>query len=785
MIGKTISHYKILQEIGAGGMGVVYKAQDTKLDRLVALKFLPKQFSINEEEKQRFIHEAKAAAALDHPNICNIYEINETEEGQMFISMSYYAGETLKDKIKKGPIKLDEALDIVIQVAEGLNKAHKKDIVHRDIKSANILITDESLVKILDFGLAKLRGQTKLTKEGTTLGTVAYMSPEQTTGEEADHRSDIWSLGVLLYEMVTGQLPFKGDYEQAVVYSILNEDPEPVTAIRTGISTDIEKVIFKLLTKDTSKRYQHVDDLIVDLRKLKEDSKPEVSISRKKTTPVKMLNKSPKILILGTVFLCAIIIAAYYILTGPEASTEKEEIIATPDWENSIAVLPFRDFSPQKDQEYFCDGMTDAIIAKLSQLKKLKTISLTSVLQYKNQARNMKKIGAELAVKTILEGTIQKEGKHIRVNAQLIRVKDDSHLWQNTYNRELSSVFAIQDDISQAIVNALRIELIQNERELVSKNPTENTEAYNLYLQGRFFWRKRTIDGLRKSIDFYNHALEIDQNYSLAYSGLADTYTNLTYSKNIKSEVGYAKSKAAALKAIELNEKSAEARTSLGKILMEFDWEFQKARQELEHAIQLNPGYADAYLSYYRYYFRKGNLEKGLKVIRLAHELDPLSPSVMYHLAGAYALNKDFGKAIDITKRGIELYPEFSGFHDVFGLIYLGQSKFIEAQEEFSQISNPWYRNKQLLLSKLLQGKTGQLEGFIKKITENGSIYEYPFQVAELYGAAGDRAKCFEWLERAYEQKDPHILLLKIWPHVTKYKDEPKFKELIKKIGLE
>ncbi len=346
MIGQTISHYKILEKLGEGGMGVVYKAQDTKLDRLVALKFLPKQFSINEEEKKRFIHEAKAAASLDHPNICAVHEIDETEDGQMFIAMACYEGETLKDKIASHPMRITDAIDIVIQIAEGLNKAHQKHIVHRDIKSANIIITNEGIAKILDFGLAKLRGVTKLTKEGTTLGTVAYMSPEQASGETVDHRTDIWSLGVVLYEIISGQLPFKGDYEHAIVYSIMNEQPEPITGLRTGVPIELERIINKALAKDVSIRYQHVDDLMVDLRALKKNSNSEETISRKKTGPEISLKVSWKMFIMGGLLMVIIIIAGYYIFKG---KPEPEAPVMKPGDKPSLAVVYFENKSGDKN----------------------------------------------------------------------------------------------------------------------------------------------------------------------------------------------------------------------------------------------------------------------------------------------------------------------------------------------------------------------------------------------------------------------------------------------------
>ncbi|MCK4835764.1 MAG: protein kinase, partial [Candidatus Aminicenantes bacterium] len=364
MKGKIISHYKILEKLGEGGMGVVFKAEDIKLDRLVALKFLPKQFSINEEEKSRFIHEAKAAAALDHPNICSIHEIDETKDGQMYIAMAFYEGDTLKEKVDKGPLKIDEAIDIAIQIAQGLERAHESGIIHRDIKSANIIVTKRNEVKILDFGLAKLKGQTKLTKDGTTLGTVSYMSPEQAMGKDVDHRTDIWSLGIVLYEMVTGQRPFKGEYEQAIMYSLMNEEPEPVTGLRTGVPLEFERVINKALAKEPKERFQGISELLVDL---------------------KVLSKK---------------------VESGEAITTSSKEKRKP----SIAVLPFTDMSPGKDQEYFCEGMAEELINALTKIARLQVASRTSAFQFKGKDYDISEIGKKLNVQSVLEGSIRKAG---------------------------------------------------------------------------------------------------------------------------------------------------------------------------------------------------------------------------------------------------------------------------------------------------------------------------------------------------------------------------------------
>jgi serine/threonine protein kinase len=480
MIGKTVSHYKILEEIGRGGMGVVYKAKDTKLKRTVALKFLPPELIRDPEAKERFIHEAQAASALDHPNIGTIYEIDETADGQTFIVMAYYEGETLKEKLEKGAIDFEEAYDIVILIASGLAEAHEKGIVHRDIKPSNVLITERGRVEIIDFGLAKLAEQTKITREGTTLGTVAYMSPEQTRGKEVDHRTDIWSLGVILYETVIGQKPFKGDYDQAVIYSILNEEPTDIRKLRSDAPAAIEKIIKKALAKSPEKRYQKIEEFVADLRLVREKHVKKASAEQP--------------------------------FSG----------------KHSIAVLPFVDMSPKKDQEYFCDGLSEELINALTHIKKLRVAARTSAFSFKGEKYDVREIGDKLNVDTVLEGSIRKAGERLRITAQLVSATDGYHLWSEKYDRNMEDIFAIQDEISLAIVDKLKIELLGDEAALLVKRGTDDLEAYDLYIKGRFFWEQRG-KGIGKAVECFKRAVARDPNYAQAYAGLADSYNLLAF----------------------------------------------------------------------------------------------------------------------------------------------------------------------------------------------------------------------------------------------------------------
>jgi len=673
MIGKTISHYKIIEEIGAGGMGVVYKALDIKLDRTVALKFLPPHLSINKEEKQRFIHEAKAAAALDHPNICSIYEIDETEEGRMFIAMAFYEGKTLNEKISGvganggSPLPLNNAIDIAIQIAEGLNKAHKKDIVHRDIKSANIIITEEGEVKILDFGLAKLRGATKLTKEGTTLGTIAYMSPEQASGEKVDNRSDIWSLGVLLYEMITGQLPFKGEYEQAIMYAIMNEDPEPITGLRTGVPRELERIVNKTLNKDISARYQNVADMIVDLKNLIKKSekatiKPKTGIVVKKRGLPKNLFKW-----MGFILLAVFVVTGYLLLKekpGHEKTVEQEKSIAEKifesKWKNSIAVLPFANISADKEQEYFCDGMTEDIITKLAHIKDLKVISRTSVMKYKKTEKSIKDIGRELGVDNILEGSVRKEKNRIRVTAQLIRVADDSHLWANNYDRNLESIFAVQDEVSKAIAKALEVTLTPETIKTFKAGQTRNLEAYENYLKGMHIFNNKYLHTFNEAdystaVRMLETALEIDPAYIDAYSGLVWIYGNhYIYKRN---ESDFTMAQKISEKINKLAPDSAAGYANMAWVFL-FKNEYDRSYDYLKKAA--SKAYNSPFFSFGTgfFYFRVGLYHRAIKYCARAMELDPLLLHPYLTIIRSLIYSGNYQQAEYYLKKAADFFPE-------------------------------------------------------------------------------------------------------------------------------
>jgi len=579
MIGKTISHYKILEKLGGGGMGIVYKAQDTKLDRTVALKFLPPHLHLDDEAEKRFISEAKAASAFDHNNICTIYEIDKTDEDQLFIAMACYEGETLKKKLEKGPVNVDEAIDIAAQVTEGLKRAHQKGIIHRDIKPANIFITNDGLVKILDFGLAKVSTQTQMTTMGTTMGTIAYMSPEQTKGEEVDHRTDIWSLGVVLYEMLTGELPFKGDYEQAIIYSILNEEIN----LSGNLPQEISNIFKKVLVKNPDERYENVEQLIDDLNEIKKDSGDQSAYPN--SLPKRSKIKKRSLLAISAITTIILLITAVFYFDFFKVS----DSVVTSE-RKILVVLPFENIGGNPEQEFFADGMTEEMITILGNAnpERLGVIARTSAMHYKKSNVSIGNIGQELGVGYILEGSVRR------------RVEDQTQLWSKNFDGTMDDIFMLQSNVANQIAEALAVELLQGAY-LINRTHTPDPQAYEEYLTGRFYAHKGTEEGWRKAINFYEEAVRIDPEFALAYAALSHAYSVWATWHTISPKIAYHKAKAAADEAFRLNPNLADAHSALAFIAMFFEWNWKKAEEQFRIALELNPSDGETYHFYGHY----------------------------------------------------------------------------------------------------------------------------------------------------------------------------------------
>ena len=774
MIGKAISHYKILEKLGAGGMGVVYKAEDTKLKRTVALKFLPDDLTRNDEAKERFVLEAQAASALDHPNICNIYEIDETEPapgepgGQLFIAMACYEGETLKQKLAEGPLSVDDAVETAIQVAQGLAKAHEKGIVHRDIKPANIMITNDGVVKILDFGLAKLSGATQLTKTGTTLGTLAYMSPEQAQGVEVDHRTDIWALGIILYEMLSGQHPFKGDYEQAVIYSILSEEPEPLS----NLPAELEQIVQKALQKERDERYQSAEELLSDLQAFQEGGKPTASTTKR----AKPRRQKQLYLVSGLVILLLLTLVGILMFWPSTQSPQRPRLV----------VLPFENLGAPED-EYFAEGITEEITARLAGISGLQIIARQSASRYKDTVKGAREIAEELGVGYVLGGTIRWQrltdgSSRVRVIPALIRVTDEIQLWAQIYQEDLADIFEVQSVIAKQVTRALGVTLLEPEGHALGTRPTENLQAYNSYLLGRYYWNRYNFE---EAAQHFNEALQHDPNFALALSGLAEALVPPPTQAhgNPVAIRDIAAAEQAARRAVKLDSRRAAVHTALGSVLLFAKWDWQGAEQALATAIDLDPDYAPAHHYYSFYLMAMGRADDAIAAALRAYKLDPVSPLFAGSVGVRFYVARHYDEAVEWYKRALELDPGFSREHANLGDVYLQQSRFDEAIAEYVSAG---YR---LQLVRIYVGgvadstKTENALAIIKQVEPQ--FAEQPWQIAAVYARLGDTDKAFEWLDKALDSRvlqAPNTRLNPVWDNLH---SDRRFTALLEKMGLE
>ncbi len=742
LVGKQISHYLILEKLGTGGMGVVYKAEDTKLKRSVALKFLTPDLTRDSEAKQRFIQEAQSASALDHPNICTIYEIDETVDGQLFISMACYEGEILKKKLGQGPLKTNQALDITTQVAQGLAKAHSKGIVHRDIKSANLFITDDGQAKILDFGLAKLAGQQGLTKSGTTVGTIEYISPEQARGDQVDLRTDIWSLGVVLYEMLTGQLPFKGENWEAVIYSIFHEAPRPIQNLRNDLPESLIQVMLKMMEKEVENRYDKTAALITDLKSIK------LAVG----TPVHLTIADEK----------------------PSAS---------------IAVLPFVDLSQEKDQEYFCDGFAEELINGLTHIKNLRVVARTSTFSFKGKSTDIREIGKRLNVETILEGSVRKAGTKLRITSQLINVSTGYHLWSERYDRDLKDIFAIQDEISLSIVDKLKVKLFGEEKARLVKRYTENMKAYQFCLKGRYFFHKMTAEDLNKSIDYYNLAIKEDPSYALAYAGLAGSLADLGFLYFVPVNEVYPKAKKAAEKAVEIDPMLAEGYNSLGWVKLCYDWDWEDGEKTVRHAVKLNPNSTLVLMVYGLTLLFTGRMNESIEYLERAVELDPLSFSVNFTLGVSLLRAGRLEQTRNQLLKTLELASDHYWGYWILGQSYIIDSKYEEGIEKI-ELAVRLSKNFAPVVAALgwayaMAGRKQDAWQVLAQLEQRAKKeYVRPFVFVKIYCGLGEKDRAFEWLEKAYAERDTSLMHILTDESINQLRSDPRFERILEKMGL-
>jgi eukaryotic-like serine/threonine-protein kinase len=776
MIGQTISHYQILSKLGEGGMGVVYKAEDLKLHRFVALKFLPPHVS-DDEATQRFVNEAHAVSALDHPNICAIYEIDQTPEGQMFIVMPCYEGASLQSLIKGGSVSLRQAVEIASQVARGLAKAHEKGIVHRDVKPGNILVTSDGLSKIVDFGLVKLATQTRLTRTGTTVGTVMYMAPEQARGEETDERSDIWSLGVVLYEMVTGSPPFKGEHEQAIIYSILNTPPESICRVIPGVPKELERIIAKALDKDPGERFQRMSEFAGDLDLLNE------TLHKDAKTQAVPAPRAPKARIWVGIGVLIAVVAVAALLAKTYLTKPQEKPIT------SIAVLPLRNLSGDAAQDYFSDGMTDAIIKELSQIKALRVISMTSVMRYKNTQKTIPEIAHELGIDAVVEGSVLRADHDVRITAQLIAADPEAHLWADDFTRNLENVIALQSEVARAIAREIKVAVTPQESERLAASRPVNPEAHEAYLKGNYFWGKPNPSDWYKSIEYFQQAIDLDSTYAPAYAGMAKAYDNMASMNVQRPREAWPKVRAYAEKALALDPSLAEGVLLIADVTFAFDWEIMRAEEYYRRAIELDPNLA---LGHYWYGFVLtcvGRSDEGIPEMKQGLRLDPLATPIMGNIARAYAIVGEYDSAFAYVRRMEEMESNHPWIPNVKSWIYLWQGNYAEAIKEgkIAISGKVPFSYEALAAAYALSGQTDEARGMLEELFESiGDGYYSPVLIGSIYCALGDREKAIEYFEKGIEERDLNVVTPAYTPPWCDFiKSDPRYHEFMKKVGIE
>lgn len=743
MIGQNVGHYTVLQELGRGGMGRVYLAQDTSLDRKVALKFLPEHVEQNPTARLRFLREAKCAAAIDHPYICKIYEIGEFE-GKDFISMEYIRGQTLKDEMAEYRLPLEKILQIGSDIAEALESAHKEGIMHRDLKPSNVMFAPEGHVKVMDFGLAKRvlsapnEEQDALTEEGSIAGTLSYMSPEQLQRHPADARSDIFSFGVILFEMLSGVHPFQRRQALETADAIRHHDPTPLSRYSEEIPQLLEHTIRKMIAKDPNSRFQSVHEARSNL--------------------IELLNQ------MGTG-------------QFPSVLTMRSR----------IAVLPFTNLSQLEKDDVFSDGLTDALITRLTKVQALSVISSPSVMYFKDKDLPASEIAKQLNADYILHGTFLKSGDYCRVTAQLIAVSDNSNLWAEEYRLPWTDIFTTQDQVSEKVVQKVNVTLEPEEKRALKEAPMESIGAYEAYMHGLFFSNKRTRADLEKAIEYFEQAVREDPESALACAALADTHAALGatgYGEMPASEV-MPKAREAALKALSIDESSAEGHLSLANILMSYDWDWQGAEKHFGRAIDINPGLSRAHQCYGLYLAAKGDLEAALRELKLAQKLDPMSLSSNSDLARCHRYRREYDQAIRYYKKTLELEPKFSPAHLGLALAYVGQYELAKGQTEQMGL---FFKS----VVEFQKGLAVQIDviGFIEslvaseKATQPLSERVPPLVFAMTYAILGNAPQCCYWLQRACEERSEYLVYLKVDPIFDSIRSDPRFGEILKQIRL-
>ncbi len=804
MIGRTISHYRVLEKLGGGGMGIVFRAEDLRLGRHVCLKFLSEQLSKDRPAVERFQREARAASSLNHPHICTIYDVDEYD-GQNFIVMEFLEGQTLKHRISGKPLGIDDVHEYGYQMADALEAAHAKAIIHRDIKPANIFLTNRGQVKLLDFGLAKLLPERKgvaslsyastgfnnttedahLTSTGVAMGTVSYMSPEQVRGEELDERTDLFSMGLVLYEMSTGKQTFSGNTSGVIFEAILNRTPVRPSRWNPEISPQLEQIIDKALEKNRALRYRTASDMSADLQRLKRDtdSARTLQISSEQAVPAVSKRR-------WLYFVSAGVLALAALLLGFNVGGVRDQIFPAMRRAHidSIAVLPFINVGNDPKTEYLTDGITENLINSLTQLPNLSVMSRNTVFRYKGRDADVQRVGHDLGVRAILTGRLIQSGDQLLISVSLEDVRDSSQIWGEQYNRKLSNLVTVQQEIAADIYSRLRPKLAGEEKRLLSKRPTENVEAYQLYLQGLFYWNKWTEADFKKAADYFTQAVQKDPRYALSYAGLADTYSLLGDAGYLPPSEAWPKAKAAAMQALEIDDSLAEAHTSLALVKEHFEWDWAGADRELRRAIELNPNSATAHHWYGDYLANMGRFEEGLRETRKAQQLDPLSLITNTSLGWQFYLAGHSDQAIEQLRKVLDIDAKFWPAHRLLEEVYAQAGNVEEAvaeRERVLSLSGSPELAASIGEDFAKSGYKGVLRSWLDGLTEiSKHRYVSSYSIAEGYMRMNERNKALQWLEKAYEDHDSGLVSIAVEPMLDPLRSDPRFRSILKRMKL-